>query len=44
MMKNYRFLILVMLCFNFPFHHFSQKKDKIWIDGQGRSFFQEILN
>ena len=39
MMKNYRFLILLILYINLPNLYFSQKSDKIWMDGQGRSFF-----
>ena len=39
MMKNYRLLLLLTLYINLPNLYFSQKNDKIWMDGQGRSFF-----
>ena len=39
MMKNYRSLLLLTLYINLPNLYFSQKNDKIWMDGQGRSFF-----
>ena len=38
-MKNYRSLLLLLLYINLPNLYLSQKSDKIWIDGQGRSFF-----
>ena len=39
MMKNYRSLLFLTLYINLPNLYFSQKNDKIWMDGQGRSFF-----
>ena len=39
MMKKYRSLLLLVLYIVLPNLYFSQKSDKIWIDGLGRSFF-----
>ena len=39
MIKNYRSLLLLFLYINLHNIYFSQKNDKIWMDGQGRSFF-----
>ena len=38
-MINFRFLILLIIFTVSPYLYFSQKSDKIWMDGQGRSFF-----
>ena len=38
-MINFRFLILLIIYTVSTNLYFSQKSDKIWMDGQGRSFF-----